>query len=122
MGAVLPGRLAFDSSKQALLGSVIGLFDTGFTLQQLTGAVLRLPVWDVLTGRALPTNTDIANYLLTNINGVAPDQATLSSAVAAMNAESFATQGTWLAGLELSTTNQIRLGLAGLADTGLVFT
>jgi VCBS repeat-containing protein len=62
LGAVLPGKLAFDASKKALLGAAIDLFDQGFSLQTLSGAVMRLPIWDVLTGTATPTNTDIATY------------------------------------------------------------
>ena len=39
LGAVLPGRLVFDVSKQSLLGAAIDLFDQGFSLQTLSGAV-----------------------------------------------------------------------------------
>ena len=119
LGAALPGQLVFDPSKLELLGAVIGLFDAGYSLRELSGALLRLPVWDVLTGRAVPTNLDIANYLLSNVNGGAPDQATLDAAVNALNTESF--QGDWLAGLASSPANQLRLGLVGLMDTGLEF-
>ena len=47
LGAVLPGKLAFDASKQALLGAAIDLFDQGYSLQTLSGAVMRLPIWDI---------------------------------------------------------------------------
>lgn len=122
LGAVLPGRLVYDVSKQALLGAVIDLFDQGYSLQTLSGAVMRLPIWDVLTGKTTPTNTDIATYLLTNVNGVAPDATTLASAVASLNAEtSFATQGNFLWHLAESIANQTHVGLVGLAATGLVY-
>ena len=122
LGAVLPGRLAFDASKQALLGAAIDLLDQGYSLQTLAGAVMRLPIWDVLTGKATPTNTDIATYLLTNVNGVAPDATTLANAVTSLNAEtSFATQGNFLWHLAESNANQAHVGLVGLAATGLVF-
>jgi len=119
LGAALPGQLVYDSSKQELLGSVIELFDAGYSLRELSGALLRLPVWDVLTGQAVPTNLDIANYLLTNVNGRMPDQTELDAAVNALNTESF--QGDWLAGLASSPANQFHLDLVGLADTGLDF-
>lgn len=119
LGVVLPGQLAFDASKQALLGAVIGLFDAGYSMKDLSGAVLRLPIWDVLTGQTSPSNTDIANYLLTNVYGQAPDQVTLATAVTALNTESF--QGGWLALLAASSAGQAHVGLVGLAQTGLVF-
>ena len=122
MGSVLPGRLVFDTSKQPLLGAVIDLFDQGYSLQTLSGAVMRLPIWDILTGKATPSNTDIASYLLTNVNGVAPDATTLATAVAALDTEtSFATQGNFLWHLAESSTNQTHVGLVGLAATGLAY-
>jgi hypothetical protein len=84
---------------------------------------MRLPIWDVLTGRATPTNADIATYLLTNVNGAVPDATTLANAVTSLNAEtSFATQGNFLWHLAESTANQTHVGLVGLASTGLAFT
>ena len=122
LGAVLPGRLVFDSSKQALLGAAIDLFDQGYSLQTLSGAVMRLPIWDILTGKATPSNTDIATYLLTNVNGVAPDATTLAYAVSALNTEtSFATQGNFLWHLAESTASLAHVGLVGLASTGLAY-
>ena len=122
LGAVLPGSLAFDASKQALLGAAIDLFDQGFSLQTLSGAVMRLPIWDILTGKATPTSTDIATYLLTNVNGAAPDATTLANAVTSITAEtSFATQGNFLWHLAESTANQTHVGLVGLATTGLSY-
>ena len=123
LGAVLPGTLVFDASKQALLGAVIDLFDQGFTLQDISGAVMRLPIWDVLTRKTIPTTRDIANYLLTNVNGVAPDTPTLLDAVLALNSQPDYGhgQGTFLWHLAESTTNQTHVGLVGLATTGLAY-
>lgn len=122
LGAVLPGKLVFDASKQALLGAVIALFDQGFTLQQLSGAVMRLPIWDVLTGKTAPTNTDIAIYLLTNVDGVTPDATTLTNAVTSLNTETdFASQGNFLWHLAESSANQTHVELVGLAATGLAY-
>ena len=122
LGAVLPGKLVFDASKQTLLGAVIGLFDQGYKLQTLSGAVMRLPIWDVLTGKTAPSNADIANYLLTNINGSVPDASTLANAVLSLNTENdFSTQGNYLWHLAESSTNQTHVGLVGLATTGLAY-
>jgi hypothetical protein len=121
IGAVLPGKLAFDVSKQALLGSVIGLFDQNFTLSQLSGAILRLPIWDVLTGKAAPTNADIASYLVNNVYDGTQTAAITSAAIATMNAESGATQGNSLASLAASAANQTHVDLVGVQATGLTY-
>ena len=126
LGAVLPHGLVHDSSKQGLLGVVIVLFDQGYTLQQLSGAIMRLPaagLWDVLTGKAAPTNTDIAAYLLTNVNGVVPDATTLADSVAALNAQYDIShkQGDFLWHLAESAANQTQVGLVGLTETGLPY-
>lgn len=127
LGAVLPGKLALDSSKQALVGAVIGLFDTGlYSMTVLSGALLRLDIWSILTGqtisassRSLTEDTAIVNYLMTNVNGQAPDATTLKTEAASMHGESF--QGAWLAQLALSSAGQTHIGLTGLASTGIVF-
>ena len=126
IGAVLPGKLALDVSKQGLLGSVIGLFDLGYSTADLSGALLRLDIWSILTGqnikpagRTLAENTAIVNYLMTNVNGVAPDAATLKSNADVMHSEAF--QGAWLAQLALSNAGQNHIGLVGLASTGIVY-
>lgn len=119
MGAVLGKTLML--SKQSLLGTVIGLFDEGYSMQQLAGALLRLPVWDIFTGVSGPTNKDIATYLLTVVNGAAPSTAALGAAVLEMGLESTATQGSFLAGLALSTENQTQIGLVGIQAAGLEY-
>ena len=131
LGAVLPGKLALDVSKQALLGTVIGLFDQGYSLSTLAGALLRLDIWSILTGqkisttapysaRTLADDTVIANYLLTNVNGSAPDSNALASAADALHNES--SQGVWLAQLSASSAGQTHIGLVGLASSGIAYT
>ena len=121
LGAVLGKDLL--ATKPSMSGAVIDLFDQGYTLQQLSGAVMRLPIWNVLTGKVTPTNTDIANYLLGRLNGVAPDSSTLASAVSALDAQPDIThnQGDFLWHLAESAANQAMVGLVGLAATGLAF-
>ena len=102
---------------------LIDLFDQGFTLQQLSGAVLRLDIWGLLAngGSASASNTQIANYLLATVNKSAPNAATLAAAVAALDTETGAAQGNFLAQLAESAANQVQVGLVGLATTGLEF-
>ena len=122
LGAVLGKDLL--ATKQPLIGAVIDLFDQAYTLQQLSGAVMRLPIWDVLTGKAVPTSTDIANYLLWRVNGATPNATTLASAVGDLDAQPDINhnQGDFLWHLVESSANQAQVGLVGLAATGLAFT
>lgn len=121
LGAVLPGQLAFDVTKQALLGSVIGLFDQNFTLAQLSGAVLRLPIWEALTGIIAPTAADIATYLVHNVYAGTETAAITNAAITAMNSESGANQGTYLASLAASAANQTHIDLVGKQAIGLEY-
>jgi len=120
LGAVLPGQLVYDSSKQALLGVVINLFDSNYSTRDLAGALLRLPIWNILTGVENPTNDHIANYLLTNVNnGVAPSITSLTNGINALNTERI--QGEWLASLATSTANQTHINIVGVQLTGLSY-
>ena len=96
------------------MGSVIDLFDQGYTIQQLAGALMRLPIW---AGTLTPTNssTDIASYLLTRVNGRAPTAAELASAVRSLDSD---VQGTFLANLALTEANVTQVDLVGLSKTG----
>ncbi len=122
LGAVLGKNLL--ATKQPLIGTVIGLFDTGqYTMQDLSGAIMRLPIWGLLAngGNETASNTQIANYLLTTVNGVVPDSAALAAGVSSLNSETGAAEGNFLRNLAESAANQAQVGLAGLATTGLVF-
>jgi len=121
LGAVLPGQLVYDVSKQALVGAVVNLFDQNYTLAELSGAILRLPIWDVLTGKAAPTNADIAGYLVNNVYGGTQTAAITNAAIAAMNAETPATQGSYLASLAAGEANQAHINLVGIQSAGLVY-
>jgi serralysin len=118
MGAVLGRNLML--AKRELMGSVIDLFDQGYSLPVLAGAIMRLPgidgVWDALAGGHQAT--DIARYLYTQVNGTAPDAATLAAGVSSLGS---GVQGAYLAQLAVSNANQLQVGLVGLAGTGLEF-
>lgn len=121
IGAVL-GRAAL-TEKKPLVGAVLDLFDQGLSLQVLCGAAMRLDIWGALAngGAASASNAQIASYLLTTVNGSAPDAATLASFTAALDAEAGATQGTALWHLAESAANQLQINLVGLAQTGLEY-
>ena len=105
--------------KKDLIGTVLGLIDQGFTLPVLAGAVMRLPIWALLAGGN--DNAATASYLLTNVNGHAPEVATLASAVDALNHESGVSQGDFLFKLSQTAANQATINLVGLAETGLEY-
>lgn len=121
LGAVL-GQAAL-AAKKPLVGVAIALFDQGFTLKDLSGAVMRLDIWGLLAngGNATATNTQIANYLLTTVNKTAPSAATLATAVAALDTEKDAAQGNFLWHLAESAENQVQVGLVGLGQSGLAY-
>jgi len=131
LGAVLPGKLALDPSKRQLIGNVIDMFDHGYSMGELAGALLRLDIWSILTGqpistpspfsaRSLPEDMVIAKYILMNVFGTLPDASTLNNAAQAIHTEQ--TQGTWLGQIATSSAAQTHIGLLGLASTGLEFT
>jgi hypothetical protein len=121
LSAVLPGQLALDDSKLSLVGSVITLLDQGFTVQQLAGAVLRLPIWDILTAQTNSGSADVASYLARNVYGSTANDGVISDAILRMGLESGATQGNYLSNLALSAANQERINLVGINQTGLEY-
>ena len=121
LGAVLGKDLL--ATKKLLIGTAISLFDQGFTMQQLSGSIMRLDIWGGLAngGQASATNAQIANYLLSTVNKTAPDAMSLATAITALNTEIGAAQGNFLWHLAESVANQTQVGLVGLATTGLEF-
>ena len=119
LGAVL-GRAAL-SSKLPLVGNVMALLDQGNSLQQLAGAVMRLDIWGQLAngGRPGASHGQIAAYLLGTVAGTVPDAATLANATLALDNETAANQGNFLAQLALTAANQQQVNLVGLAGTGM---
>ncbi len=118
VGAVL-GKAAVQT-QPAIVGAVIGLLDSGLALPDLCAAVMAMPIWGPLAngGAATASNTQIASYLLTLLNGNAPDDATLAAAVAALDNDP---AGDYLCTLALSDACQAAVNLAGLASTGVAY-
>lgn len=101
-------------AKAPLVGTVIGLLDAGVSVEALSGAIMRLPIWGgVLT--ATNSSEDIARYLLTVVNGTAPTAADISNAVKVITGQP---QGTLLATLALSDANVAKVDLVGLSAAG----
>jgi Ca2+-binding RTX toxin-like protein len=112
IGAVLGAQAML--TKRPLIGAVIDLFDQGYTIQQLAGSLMRLPIW---AGTLTPSNSsaDIANYLLTRVHGRAPTASELSDAIRSLDSD---VQGTFLANLALSSANIAQVDLIGLSKSG----
>jgi hypothetical protein len=121
IGAVL-GQAAL-AAKKPLVTAVLTLMDEGFSFEVLSGAVMRLDIWGLLANDGAPSasNSQIANYLLRTVNGVAPDAGTLAAAVTALDTQTGAAQGQFLWHLAESAANQQQVILIGLATAGLEF-
>ena len=119
IGAVFPGQSALNAASQPVLGAVINLLDQNFSLPQLSQAMLSLPIWNTLTGKAAPTTTDIAEYLVNNIYEGKADAATFAAAVSALKND--IAQGDFLTALINSKVTQTHVGLVGIQETGLVY-
>jgi len=91
------------------------------SMQRLAGALMRLPIWDALTGRSSPDTTAIAHYLLLTVNAAEPSASSLGAAVAELNAETAQTQGAFLARLAASAANTAGIRLADLSASGLAY-
>ena len=107
--------------KKDWIGLAIGLFDAGVSMQRLAGALMRLPIWDALTGQSAPGTTAIAHYLLLTVNAAEPSASSLALAVAELNAETAQTQGAFLARLAASAANTAGIRLADLSASGLAY-
>ena len=117
IGAVLGNSALTD---KALVGQLLSIFDTGINMLDISNTIMGLDIWGALanSGHATASKTQIASYLLTTVNGYAPDATTLSTAVYSLNYDPV---GTFLAHLAVSTANQSQVGLVGLSQTGLEF-
>lgn len=114
IGAVM-GRNTVLTNKE-LMGVGIGLFDQGLSMLDLSAAIMRLPIWTDLAGGN--SNSQIATYLLTLVNGTAPSSAELNAAVASLTHDA---QGDFLAHLALSNANLAQVDLVGLVKQGMAY-
>jgi hypothetical protein len=117
LGAVLGKQLTI--LKPALVGSVIDLFDQGFTLQQLSGAVMGLDIWSALIplDGARPNNSQIAEYLLRTTGNTA-SAAAIEAAGARIDRGD---GGAFLAELALSSPNKAQVSFEHMQQAGLEY-
>lgn len=114
IGTVL-GVGSLTTNKPAV-GGVLALFDQGFSMLDLSAAVMRLPIWQDLAGGT--SNERIATFVLTNVLDTVPNPDLVAWAVAYMDATS---SGDFLALVASHPVNQAHVDLVGLAQTGLEF-
>ena len=114
IGAVL-GVGTLTTNKPAV-GGVLALFDQGFSMLDLSAAVMRLPIWQDLAGGT--SNEKIAAFVLTNVLDTVPSPDLVAWAVAYMDATP---SGDFLALVASHPVNQAHVDLVGLAQTGLEF-
>jgi hypothetical protein len=111
LGAVFPNN-------HSLAGLVLGYFDGGGTV--LSGAKLLLDTGIEAAFAGGSDNTSLVKFIYTNVNGKAPDAATLANLVAPLNNHS-ATMAQWLTDMAESPANQAHVQLAGFAVSGLQY-
>jgi hypothetical protein len=99
-------------------GLFIHYFDSGASL--LDGANLLVASGIAAAFAGGPDNASLVKMLYTDVNGVAPDAATLASLVAPLNAGT-TTQAQFMANMAASQANQDHVHLTGLAQTGWAF-
>jgi hypothetical protein len=106
-------------ANKPLVGVFLNYFDAGFTVQD--GATLLVDSGIVAAFAAGADNAAVVNYIYTNVNGHAPDAATLAALLAPLNAQALS-QAQWLASVALSPANQTHVNLIGYLATGLQYT
>jgi Ca2+-binding RTX toxin-like protein len=108
---------AFPTQKD-WAGAFLNYFDTGASMLDGTTLLVSAGVMASFAGGA--DNASLVKWVYTNVNGQAPDAATLASLVAPLNAGSIS-QSQWMADMALSTANQNHVNLAGYAGSGLQY-
>ncbi len=116
LGAALGAGVTRDAG---LAGLFLGFYDSGASVLQGAQLLVDAGIMAAFAGGA--DNAALARFVYTNVNGQAPDAATLAALVAPLNAHT-TTQAQWLADMALSITNQQHVGLAGLAASGWQYT
>jgi subtilisin-like proprotein convertase family protein len=100
-------------------GGFLHYFDSGASLLDGAGLLVSLGVIPAFAGGS--DNASFVKFIYQNVNGTAPDAATLASLVAPLDSHA-TTQAQWLASMAASSANQQHVGLAGYAQHGWEFT
>lgn len=106
------------SEKRDVYEAAVDLLDAGMSLLDLSGAVMRLPIWGLLAneGSSDASALQIADYLLTTVIGHAPDTHVLDQALSLLIDHP---PGEFLWQLAESVADQIEVDLVGLLKAGL---
>lgn len=106
------------SDKRDVYEVAVDLLDAGMSLLELSGAVMRLPIWGLLAneGAGDASALQIADYLLTTVIGHAPNADVLDQALALLIDHP---PGEFLWQLAESVADQIEIDLVGLVRAGL---
>ncbi len=115
MGATLgPG---FTASR-AWAGIFLNFFDGGASLLDGASLLVGAGIMAAFAGGA--DNASFVKFVYSNVNGQAPDAATLAALVAPLN-NGATTQAAWMADMALSAANQQHVNLTGLAQGGWAY-
>ena len=106
------------SEKRDVYEVAVDLLDAGMSLLELSGAVMRLPIWGLLAneGSSDASALQIADYLLTTVIGHAPDTDVLDQALSLLIDHP---PGEFLWQLAESVADQIEIDLVGLVRSAL---
>lgn len=115
MGATLGS--GFTASRP-WAGIFLNFFDGGASMLDGASLLVGAGIMAAFAGGA--DNATFVKFVYANVNGQAPDAATLASLVAPLNNNS-TTQAQWMVDMAISSANQQHVGLAGLAQTGWAY-
>lgn len=116
VGAVVGRELVAD---QALVGSVLSVFDSGLTMQQACDMVVGADWFPLFSGG---TDAGFAAMIFRNLFGTAPTAAEQTAYLAQLQGYGGTLDlGDLLASASLSLANQESINLAGLQQTGLAY-
>jgi Ca2+-binding RTX toxin-like protein len=96
-------------------GIFLKYFDSGANIVDGTSLLVSTGIMAAFAGGT--DNTSFVKFVYNNVNGSAPDAATLTSLVGALDNHT-TTQAQWMADMAASLTNQQHVQLAGYAGTG----
>jgi Ca2+-binding RTX toxin-like protein len=106
---------SFFPTQKAWAGTFLKFFDSGVSIADGTNLLVAAGIVAAFAGGS--DNTSFVKFVYTNVNGSAPDAATLASLVSVLDNHS-TTQGQWMADMAASVANQVHVNLAGYAGSG----
>lgn len=103
------------------VGSIQSLFDAGYSMSQVCQAAITADLIKNLAGSS--SNMDLAKLVIKNVLGVTADAVTTDALVSHMDGTAASlSQADFLATIAGLPVNEIHIGLAGVAQTGIEYT